>query len=108
MGKAEILHQIKVAEEQVRKMTREAEDRRKQLQAEGKRLAMQRVEGAEAALRKQLDSKVAEAQRQVEGRKKVLLDEGAKKAAALASTAKRRMADTKAFVVSEFERAVDA
>lgn len=108
MGKAEILHQIKDAEDQVRKMSREAEEKRKQLQAEGKRLAIQKVDAAEAALRKQIDAKVAEVQRQIEGRKKALLEEGAKKAAAITLTAKGRMAETKAFVISEFERAVDA
>ena len=108
LGKAEILKQIKDAEEKVRTMTKEAEERRKQLQAEGKRTAIQRTEAAAAALRKKLDSEVAEAQAQIDVRKKALLEEGNKKASALTSNAHLKMSQAKEFVLSEFERAVDA
>jgi len=108
LGKAEILKQIKDAEEKVRTMTKEAEERRKQLQAEGKRTAIQRTEAAAAALRKKLDSEVAEAQAQIDVRKKALLEEGNKKASALTSNARLKMSQAKEFVLSEFERAVDA
>jgi len=108
LGKAEILKQIKDAEEKVRTMTKEAEERRKQLQAEGKRAAIQRAEAAAAALRKKLDSKVAEAQAQIDIRKKALLEEGNKKASELTSNSRLKMSKAKEFVLSEFERAVDA
>ena len=108
LGKAEILKQIKDAEEKVRTMTKEAEERRKQLQAEGKRAAIQRAEAAAAALRKKLDSKVAEAQAQIDVRKKALLEEGNKKASELTSNSRLKMSKAKEFVLSEFERAVDA
>ena len=108
LGKAEILKQIKDAEEKVRAMTKEAEERRKQLQAEGKRAAIQRTEAAAAALRKKLDSEVAEAQAQIDVRKKALLEEGNKKASELTSNARLKMSQAKEFVLSEFERAVDA
>jgi vacuolar-type H+-ATPase subunit H len=108
MGKVEILHQIKGAEEQVRAMTKAAEERRKQLQAEGKRRALEKVEAADAALRKQLDSKAVEARSQVERRKKAILDEGARKAEALTTNARGRSTKVKEFVLSEFERAADA
>lgn len=108
LGKAEILKQIKDAEEKVRAMTKEAEERRKQLQAEGKRAAIQRAEAAAAALRKKLDSEVAEAQAQIDVRKKALLEEGNKKAGELTSNARLKMSQAKEFVLSEFERAVDA
>ena len=51
MEKAEILQQIKDAEEKVRIATKDAEERRKQLQAEGKRRSIEKLESAEAALR---------------------------------------------------------
>lgn len=108
LGKAEILKQIKDSEEKVRAMTKEAEERRKQLQAEGKRAAIQRAEAAAAALRKKLDSEVAEAQAQIDVRKKALLEEGNKKASELTSNARLKMSQAKEFVLSEFERAVDA
>jgi len=108
LGKAEILKQIKDAEEKVRAMTKEAEERRKQLQAEGKRAAIQRAEAAAAALKKKLDSEVAEAQAQIDVRKKALLEEGNKKASELTSNARLKMSQAKEFVLSEFERAVDA
>ena len=108
LGKAEILKQIKDAEEKVRTMTKEAEERRKQLQAEGKRAAIQRAEAAAAALRKKLDSEVAEAQAQIDVRKKALLEEGNKKASELTSNSRLKMSKAKEFVLSEFERAVDA
>jgi vacuolar-type H+-ATPase subunit H len=108
LGKAEILKQIKDAEEKVRTMTKEAEERRKQLQAEGKRAAIQRTEAAAAALKKRLDSEVAEAQAQIDVRKKALLEEGNKKASALTSNARLKMSQAKEFILSEFERAVDA
>jgi vacuolar-type H+-ATPase subunit H len=108
LGKAEILKQIKDAEEKVRTMTKEAEERRKQLQAEGKRAAIQRAEAAAAAFRKKLDSEVAEAQAQIDVRKKALLEEGNKKASELTSNSRLKMSKAKEFVLSEFERAVDA
>jgi vacuolar-type H+-ATPase subunit H len=108
LGKAEILKQIKDAEEKVRAMTKEAEERRKQLQAEGKRTAIQRTEAAAAALKKKLDSEVAEAQAHIDVRKKALLEEGNRKASALTSNARLKMSQAKEFVLSEFERAADA
>lgn len=108
LGKAEILHEIKVAEERVRVMTKEAEERRKQLQAEGKRLALQKTEAAEAALRKQLEADVSEAQARTRLRKKALLEEGQRRADALAESARKRAPESKEFVITEFERAIDA
>jgi vacuolar-type H+-ATPase subunit H len=108
LGKAEILQQIKDAEEKVRAVTKEAEERRKQLQAEGKRRAIEKVDAADAALRKDIDSRISEAKSRIERRKKALLDEGAKKADALAASARQRMGKAKEFVLTEFERAIDA
>jgi len=108
LGKAEVLQQIKDAEEQVRRMTKEAEEKRKQLQADGKRTAIQKIDAADAALRKEFDSKLADARAQTDKRKKVLLDEGAGKAAALTSSARKRMGDAEGHILREFERAVDA
>jgi len=108
LGKAEILQQIKDAEEKVRATTKEAEERRKQLQAEGKKKALERIETAEAALRKDSDSRLAEAISRIERQKKALLDEGVRKADALASNARQRMGKAKEFVLTEFERAADA
>jgi len=108
LGKTEILQQIKDAEEKVRVVTKEAEERRKQLQAEGKRRAIERIDAADAALRKELDSRVSEARSRIERRKKAVLDEGAKKAEVLTTNARQRMGKAKEFVLTEFERAVDA
>ena len=108
LGKADILKQIKDSEEKVRAMTKDAEERRKQLQAEGRRAAIQRTEAAAAALKKKLDSEVAEAQAHIDVRKKALLEEGNKKASELSSNARLKMSQAKEFVLSEFERAVDA
>lgn len=108
MGKAEVLQQIKDAEERVRAMTKEAEEKRRQLQAEGKRASIQKIDSADAALRKELDSKLADARAKTEKHKNALLDEGAAKAEALTSSARKRMGDAKGYVLKEFERAVDA
>jgi len=108
LGKAEILQQIKVAEEKVRTVTKEAEEKRKQLQAEGRRKATERIDASDAALRREIDSKVSEARSRVERRKKALLDEGAKRAEELSANARQRMGKAKEFVLAEFERAVDA
>lgn len=108
MGKAEILQQIKAAEEQVRTMVKDAEERRKQLQAEGKRRALEKIESADSLLKKQLEARTAEARARVEIRRKALLEEGAKKAEALSASAKRNSAKLKDFVLTEFERAADA
>ena len=108
MGKAEILHQIKMAEEQVRVMVKEAEEKRKQLQADGKRRALEKTEAADAELRKQMDSRYAEAKRAMDARKNAVLAEGARKAEALVSRARSNSGKVKALVLSEFERAADA
>ncbi|MGQ9587092.1 MAG: hypothetical protein ACUVT7_01745 [Thermoplasmata archaeon] len=108
MGKAEILQEIKTAEEKVRAMTSEAEERRRQLQAEGKRLALEKIDRAEAELRRQLDAELAEAHSRIDSRRRLLLEEGTKKATAFISVAHQRMGAAKEFVLSEFERAIDA
>jgi vacuolar-type H+-ATPase subunit H len=108
MGKTEILHQIKVAEEQVRAMAGEAEEKRKQLQADGKKRALEKIEAADASLRKQIDAATATSQARVDGRKKALLEEGRRKADALAAGAKARSGKVKEFVLTEFESAIDA
>jgi vacuolar-type H+-ATPase subunit H len=108
LGKAEILREIKTAEEKVRSMIAEAEERRKQLQADGKRIALQRTEAAHKELRQQTDSKIAVAQARIDEQKKRLLEEGHARADAVASAARKKMGDAKEFVLSEFERAADA
>ncbi len=108
MGKADILRQIKEAEENVREIAKGAEERRKALQAEGKRAAIQKVEGAEAELRKRLEAETAKALAEIERRKKTILEDGIRKAEVLTSNARGRMGDAKKYVLSEFERAVDA
>ena len=108
MGKAEILSQIREAELKVEATLREAEERRKQLQAEGKRRAIERVEAAETDLKKEMDSRMSAARSQIEARKKAVLEEGERRAEALATNAKRSTVKVKAFVLSEFERAADA
>jgi len=108
LGKAEILQQIKDAEERVRVLTKEAAERRKQLQAEGKRKAIEQIDAADAALRKDAEQKVSEARSRIERRKKALLDEGSRKAEALMATARQRTGKAKEFVLTEFERAIDA
>lgn len=108
MGKAEILQRIKDAEAKVRAMTQDAEDKRKQLQAEGKRKSVEMTEAAEADLRRRSDSEIALAKKGIERRKAAIIEDGRKKAGALASSAGQRMSSAKEFVLSEFERAVDA
>ena len=108
MSKAEILNKIREAEDKVEVLVKQAEERRKQLQAEGKRRALEKVETAEAALVKEMDAKVASAKAAVETRKKAVLEEGKRRAEALESNAKKAAVKVKAFVLSEFERAADA
>jgi V/A-type H+-transporting ATPase subunit G/H len=108
MGKAEILVDIKKAEEKVRAMALDAEDRRKHLQAEGKRSALAITEDAEASMRTESDAKLAKAKADINARRTLILNEGTKKASSLATEARQRMGDAKEFVLSEFERAADA
>lgn len=108
LGKADILRQIKEAEESVREMTKGAEEKRKALQAEGKRAALQRTEEAEAEIRRRFEAETAKALADIERRKKAVLEDGMRKADVLTSTARGRMGDAKKYVLSEFERAVDA
>lgn len=108
MGKAEILVEIRKAEEKVRAMALEAEEKRKQLQADGKRKAIEIVDAAEAESRAAEEARLAKARADIAGRRKVILDEGGKKARALASDARAKMSDAKGFVLAEFERAADA
>lgn len=108
MGKAEILHQIKMAEEHVRVVVKGAEDKRKQLQADGKKRALEKIETADADLRKEVDARYAGAKRAVDARKNAVLAEGARKSQALVSRARANSGKVKALVLSEFERAADA
>ncbi len=88
-------------------MTREAEEKRKQLQAEGKRRAMELIEKAEAENTSKNEALIASSRADIERRKKATLEEGAKKASTRASDARKRMAKAKEYVLSEFERAID-
>ena len=108
MSKADILSQIRKAEEKVEVAIKEAEDKRKALQAEGKRLALEKIGSSEASLTKELDARRASAMVQVEARKKKILEEGRRRAETLESNAKRSTVKVEAFILAEFERAVDA
>jgi len=108
MGKAEILQRIKDAEAEVRAMTQAAEEKRKRLQADGKRKALQMTEVADAELRTRFDAEMAAARKDIDRRKAAIMEEGQKKASALVTNAQKRAASAKEFVLSEFERAVDA
>ena len=108
MGKAEILQQVRDAEAKIRALTKSAEEKRKQLQAEGKRKALEIAEKAEAEVNAKNDARMSAARTDIERRKKAQLEEGAKRASALKSAARSKMASAKNYVVSEFERAVDA
>ena len=108
MGKAEILNKIREAEDKVEVLVKQAEEKRKQLQSEGKRRALEKVEAAEAALAKEMDDRMASAKAAVDTRKKAVLEEGKRRAEALESNAKKAAVKVKAFVLSEFERAADA
>ncbi len=108
MGKAEILHQIRAAEEKVQAMGTAAEERRRQLQSEGKRRALELIEAADATMRKESDSRMAGARTQVDQRKKALLEEGHRKAEALVANARANSASVRGFVLAEFESAADA
>ena len=108
MGKAEILQEIKEAEAKVRTMTKDAEEKRKQLQADGKRKALEMIEKANADAAAKNETRIAAAKVDIGRRKKAALEVGAKKADALISNARKKMAVAKEFVLSEFERAADA
>ncbi len=108
MGKAEILHQIKEAEAKVRAMTKEAEEKWKQLQAEGKRRALEMTEKAEAENAAKNDLLVAAASVDIAKSKKVALEEGAKRASTRAASARKKISAAEDLVLSEFERAADA
>jgi vacuolar-type H+-ATPase subunit H len=108
LGKADILNRIREAEMKVEATLGQAEERRRQLQAEGKRRTLERIEAAEAELKKEVDSRLSSAKSAIEARKKATLEEGARRAEALAANAKRSTVKVKAFVLSEFERAADA
>ena len=108
MGKAEILIDIKKAEEKVRAMALDAEEKRKQLQADGKRRALVILDTAEASMRAESDAKIAKAKADLDARKRIIMDQGAKSASALAIEARQKMKGAKEFVLSEFERAGDA
>ena len=108
MGKADILDQIREAEEKVNATIKQAEEKRKALQAEGKRRALEKIETSESSLTKELEAKRATAMAQVETRKKKILEEGRRRAEALESNAKRSTVKVEAFVLAEFERAIDA
>ena len=88
-------------------MVKEAEDRRKQLQAEGKRRAIEKTEVAEAQLRAQLDSEMTAARARIDKNKRALLEKGATKAESMTSAARKNMDAAKKFVLTEFERATD-
>ena len=108
MSKADILDQIRKTEEKVDATIKQAEEKRKALQAEGKRRALEKIESSEASLMKELEAKRVSTMAQVEARKKKILEEGKRRAEALESNAKRSTVKVEAFVLAEFERAIDA
>ncbi|MBU1158268.1 MAG: hypothetical protein KKE24_02905 [Candidatus Thermoplasmatota archaeon] len=108
MGKAEILQKIKIAEEQVRAMIKQAEEKRKALQAEGKRMTIEVVDAADAELKKQIDRRIADAKNAIGAKKKAILAEGVRKADALESRARANSSNVRALVLTEFERTADA
>ncbi len=108
MTKAEILSEIKVAEEEAKTSVARAIEAKKKKLSEAQAQSRDIIRGAEEEAHKYADSEVSKAKALIKEEREKIIQKGKTEAEAIKAKAKNNVPNATKFILTEFERAVDA
>ncbi len=108
MTKAEILSEIKVAEEEAKASVARAIETKNKKISEAQAQSRDIIRGAEEEAHKYADSEVSKAKSLIKEDREKIIHKGKVDAEAIKANAKKNVAQATKFILTEFERAIDA
>ncbi len=108
MTRAEILSEIKRAEEDARAMVAEAIEAKNKKLSEAKVQAREIIRKAEEEAARLAESQVNEARKAIQEEKQKIIEKGNVEASAIKQKAKKNVTKATKFILTEFERAANA
>jgi V/A-type H+-transporting ATPase subunit G/H len=108
MTKAEILSEIKVAEEDAKTSVASAIEEKNKKISEAQAQSRDIIRSAEVEAQKYADSEVSKAKALIKEDREKIIQKGKAEAEAIKAKAKKNVAPATKFILTEFERAVDA
>jgi len=107
MSKAEILTQLKTAEEQAKQRRAKAEEEARQVVANARKDSSSVIENARKKAAVDAKAKIDKAAAEISAEAKAMREEGEKSAAMLKASATMKVSTATDYLVKEFERYVD-
>lgn len=108
MTKAEILSEIKVAEEEAKASVAKAIETKNKKISEAHAQSRDIIRSAEEDAQKYADSEVSKAKALIKEDREKIIQKGKTEAEAIKAKAKKNVANATKFILTEFERAADA
>ena len=108
MTRAEILSEIKVAEEEAKVSVARANEAKNKKISEAQSQARDIIRSAEENAEKYADSEISKAKKLIKEDREKIIKKGIEEAGAITAKAKKNVAQATKFILTEFERAVDA
>ena len=108
MTKAEILSEIKVAEEEAKASVANAIDAKNKNISNAQAQLRDIIRGAEEEAQKYADSEISKAKALIKEDRENIIQKGMADAEAIKAKAKKNVPQATKFILTEFERAVDA
>ncbi len=108
MTRAEILSEIKQAEEEAKKMVMLANEAKTQRISEAKIQSREIIKQAEEEATKYYVSEINRAKEQIKKERETITEKGLKTAEDVKARARKNIAKANKFILAEFERAVNA
>ncbi len=108
MTRAEILSEIKVAEEEAKASVARANEAKNKKISEAQSQARDIIRSAEENAQKYADSEISKAKKLIKEDREKIIKKGIEDAGVIKAKAKKNVAQATKFILTEFERAVDA
>lgn len=108
MTKAEILSEIKVAEEEAKASVARAIEAKNKKISDAQAQSRDIIRSAEEEARKDADSEIRKAKSLIKEEREKIIQKGKAEAEAIKAKAKNNVPQATKFILTEFERAVDA
>ncbi len=108
MTKAEILSEIKVAEEEAKTSVARAIEAKNKKISEAQAQSRDIIQNAEQEAQKYADSEISKVKTLIKEEREKIIQKGKAEADAIKAKAKKNVAPATKFIITEFERAVDA
>lgn len=108
MTKAEILSEIKAAEEKAKASVERAIEEKNKKISEAHSQSRDIIRSAEEDAQKNADSQISKAKAQIKEEREKIIQKGKVEADAIKTKAKKNVANVTKFILTEFERTIDA